>query len=1082
MLSYLHHRLLVRLFVRAILGMAVTTSVGAQVTVSAGGHPNYNYPIVVPPGIAGMEPKLSIHYDGSNGVLGSGWSVQGISMITRCPAERSIDGRNRAVDYGADDKLCLDGQRLIRVDPGTGATTTGIGTNDAAGLSSGYREFRTEKDTFARIRAYGLATSDAADGPGYFKVWHKSGLVYEYGASPSASATTAALVTAQGSGKPIVWAAARASDVLGNYIDFKYEQLLTAWGSGPTAGSSTAGREWNIREIQYAGHGTQLPANKVVFYYGDRITGKSEAYHQGSKTVQTRQLNEIRTYINSPNATSLGPASTAVLTRSYGFAYTVSAATSKLLLASVTECVDAASPKRCLPPTQFTYTAGAKDSFQSLSNFSLKTLGMYERDNESGALTGDFNGDGRTDLIRWSDDPAQNKLYLSQGDGTFQLSTAFNLTSASLFKSNDCYSAHVADFNGDAIVDILRYGACSGSHFLYLSKGDGSFTSVALSAGFLKKKVPASSCVNGPLYEGECIDERITEGANFYLTDVDADGLLDVIQTVIPEHLPTNLTPCAGQSCTRVYKGNGLGGFVEIPTSLASTPVYSKPGSRSELTGASHLVDIDGDGLDDLVRVGDDRNQDRAYRSLGNGNFKQASLPDKCTNPLDFNGDGKADCLVTGSTNKLLVALGNDEFATVADFNHKSNEPLFQAIPLDVNGDGRTDLLRWNNDPTKNVVLISDGNGKFQFSETFNLDGSTDRLRSDDAIYDFIAGDFTGRGSLELLRRVVTPNAADPNRQNRLYQKTVTQPADLLASVTSSTGATSSLTYVPLSNPDDGLSIGARYVSDKGVVGKQAVPPRIDVTSPMYVVATLSADSGVGATKAKTEYAYRGLKADPVGQGLLGFRETRQQSTAPNGDAVTVVTRHLQTEPYIGLPARTETRLGAISAITGDQTGPLLSSSYSIYCDTTSTVDPDAATEATPCAVTSKIQRPYMRKLVERSNDLDGSTRITETTTTNTYNAAGDPTQIVTQTSGTVAGSTETTIKTTVNSYFADTISDTAWIRGRLKQATVTSKVSNALPSTAAGTAVNATAVSGPQEQAPLAGFLTVITTMLLED
>lgn len=127
----------------------------AQVVVSDGGSPSYSRAIDVPPGVAGMSPKLGLYYAGAgvNGPVGQGWSVQGLSSIVRCPATIATDGAKAGVRYLADDKLCLDGQRLIQIDSGGGALT-GAGTNDAAGLAAGaYREFRTEKDSYARIRA-----------------------------------------------------------------------------------------------------------------------------------------------------------------------------------------------------------------------------------------------------------------------------------------------------------------------------------------------------------------------------------------------------------------------------------------------------------------------------------------------------------------------------------------------------------------------------------------------------------------------------------------------------------------------------------------------------------------------------------------------------------------------------------------------------------------------------------------------------------------------------------------------------------------------------------------------------------------
>jgi hypothetical protein len=51
-------------------------------------------PITVPPGIAGMQPKLSINYNSnaSNGQLGLGFSLSGLSVIHRCAKTIVTDG------------------------------------------------------------------------------------------------------------------------------------------------------------------------------------------------------------------------------------------------------------------------------------------------------------------------------------------------------------------------------------------------------------------------------------------------------------------------------------------------------------------------------------------------------------------------------------------------------------------------------------------------------------------------------------------------------------------------------------------------------------------------------------------------------------------------------------------------------------------------------------------------------------------------------------------------------------------------------------------------------------------------------
>src|SRR5262249_52324910 len=83
-------------------------------SVSSTGEAMYSMPLIAPPGRAGMEPKLAVTYDSSagEGPLGLGFSISGLSAITRCPRNMAQDGVIQAVRDDESDALCLDGRRL----------------------------------------------------------------------------------------------------------------------------------------------------------------------------------------------------------------------------------------------------------------------------------------------------------------------------------------------------------------------------------------------------------------------------------------------------------------------------------------------------------------------------------------------------------------------------------------------------------------------------------------------------------------------------------------------------------------------------------------------------------------------------------------------------------------------------------------------------------------------------------------------------------------------------------------------------------------------------------------------------------
>src|SRR5690242_15718737 len=100
--------------------------------------------------------------------------------------------------------------------------------------------------------------------------------------------------------------------------------------------------------------------------------------------------------------------------------------------------------------------------------------------------TGDFNGDGKTDLAVASADcsPGTNgvEMFLGNGDGTF---TAKGTLTSPL---SNPFSVGVADFNGDGKPDlaVVDRGSSTDAVFFYSGNGDGTFQApISVSLGGL---------------------------------------------------------------------------------------------------------------------------------------------------------------------------------------------------------------------------------------------------------------------------------------------------------------------------------------------------------------------------------------------------------------------------------------------------------------------------------------------------------------------------------------------------------------------------------------------------------------------
>lgn len=331
--------------------------------------------------------------------------------------------------------------------------------------------------------------------------------------------------------------------------------------------------------------------------------------------------------------------------------------------------------------------------------------------------SGDFNGDGKVDLVAGDVNNNDLVILLGNGDGTLKAPITYHVASPPRF-------IVASDFNRDGKLD-LAFGDSSPANInVMLGKGDGSFESPVnyavagvqiTAADFNKDGKPdlvarpttTSLAVllnsgNGTFQNAQSLAVPHPLVRVFATGDFDGDGTIDLFAF-------GRTTSTDGTRFISVFRGKGDGTFQSPITTTGTWGQGSGP-------YAIAVGDFDRDKKLD-VAVSDEYLT--ILRGNGDGTFKTPGNQPRLDNTStdlkvsDFNGDGKLDLVSAGvfSGGNLQVLLGNGDGTFQSAGSLVDQVGGVSVTVTDLNRDTRTDIAACiNGQLTVALVNVTPGN------------------------------------------------------------------------------------------------------------------------------------------------------------------------------------------------------------------------------------------------------------------------------------------------------------------------------------------------------------------------------------
>ncbi|MEM6686320.1 MAG: FG-GAP-like repeat-containing protein, partial [Bacteroidota bacterium] len=835
---------------------------------------------------------LSYNSQSGNGIAGYGWNISGISMISRTSATKYHDGEIDGIDFDNLDRFALDGQRLMLKSGTYGATGAQYETENYSNLkivSYGVSPYGANygPEYFVVFypngsKAYYGNSSDSRTHTGYaITHWENSQGVridYEYSTTNKSQSISKIKYGHTNTTTPV------------NEVRFLYYPTIVRnrWEKS-YVGNIPLTRKNVLRSVEaYANNNrvrsysfgydpSYLSYDRLLFlreYTGDLQEAHSAIFFEYTKSNTSVTVNDITTDLGVVNIEQRNTETVTMdFTGNGKMDFLVYPKDDKRKFWLFKDIQSGTSNSPTLINT---------GAFEEI--FPAKWVNHENRVVEGQGITMVKKGNsGRIRFEVYANSSLQPMLlnYSKEwNSGTYTYQSDCNNSS-----QRDIPKEYISgDFNGDGLTDVLAVGKPYSSRYCYeyeCPNGQGDDNGI-----FFENRKPIQQEDEADAdfeKRKKAYEAKLKENTLNRSTTIDPQPI-DVID---PD--PGNTGACC--SCSNYTIQNKTVSFIDLNRNVTTNFAFTA-GYLLETLGEEDRLstgDFNGDGKSDFVHVA---NGKLTIYTLDNNNQLSVlwSITDagiNTTDPLlfgDFNGDGKTDFLdpvANGSYSfRTFISTGTTfvQETVVQPFKYQKTtyqpSPIpnysvfngYNLIPLDINGDGKTDIIEYN------TTTYNNGLNGVQTVKIYNNQGQSSNHPNADVRFLF-GGTATKNGNAEHFPIPIFLTSNQPNKNLDFatisnqwvtsFSFTQDHREDMLLRSVDNNGVKYTIEYEHLDPSGNSQIYSASNSSTYPNVDIKTAPGTKVVSSLQRIVA--------GTPTLTKTYAYEGAVYNVEGLGFLGF-------------------------------------------------------------------------------------------------------------------------------------------------------------------------------------------------------------------